>query len=579
MTTIQSVAYEASTPLPQEDLSFYGISEEKLGEGTFGSVYRMSSGVVLKLLTGDDDKPADGPIEREVAITLNLHHPNVVHIIDVVWIENDVGIILPLADMDLKMAIVANLFNKQQKTKIAYQLISGLAYCFCRDVLNRDIKPENILVFNPSDDSLHVEIADLGLARQFNCSTDGGVTRGMFTLWYRPPEVILGGQYNKLADIWALGCVLFQLFTGFPLYPGESPEKVLRLIYDDQGLSIDTFPGIVNYPEWPKISEQLSSVKKKYPDYSKNSLVKLHEKDEIDPEMLTIIIGMITPNPYQRPNPQSLLEFSYFNQYRRPDDQIPLICSCHDAMKTKEIYPILEYGKNTGEITMTVREIMFSWLFEIKIEYDLSFACLFLCYYLVDSFTIISSIQRKDYQMIGAVSLMIASGLLNTTELKLEDCAVMTDDAYSIEEFKATEKDILSDLDWNISVSTSLNFLVELSRFYPESVLRISTAVLTFSSIIGVMQGIPCLPSQLAAACTIIACRYKDVVFKHMILLEDADINKLVGGILEAMSVGTPVEPVDKWLQGTTIAEIARQANKTKLKTSLTSSTRSKSVA
>lgn len=107
-----------------------------------------------------------------------------------------------------------------------HQLLSGLEHCHNRCVLHRDIKGSNLLIGNDGV----LKIADFGLASFFDPNHKQPMTSRVVTLWYRPPELLLGAtDYGVGVDLWSAGCILAELLAGKPIMPGRT--EVTLLIY------------------------------------------------------------------------------------------------------------------------------------------------------------------------------------------------------------------------------------------------------------------------------------------------------------------------------------------------------------
>lgn len=105
-----------------------------------------------------------------------------------------------------------------------HQLLSGIEHCHKRRVLHRDIKGSNLLI----DDEGVLKIADFGLASFFDPDRRQRMTSRVVTLWYRPPELLLGAtEYGVGVDLWSAGCILAELLAGKPIMPGRNEVNMI----------------------------------------------------------------------------------------------------------------------------------------------------------------------------------------------------------------------------------------------------------------------------------------------------------------------------------------------------------------
>lgn len=140
--------------------------------------------------------------------------------------------------------------------------------------MHRDIKPENFLIApksvgavsdssNLASDSLILKLADFGLAKEMKRSSAGSHTEYVSTRWYRAPELVLRSQnYKESVDIFALGCIMAEMYLGRPLFPGTSEA--------DQLTRIVTVMGTPSNTDWPEGQQLASSKGISFPT-SKNS--------------------------------------------------------------------------------------------------------------------------------------------------------------------------------------------------------------------------------------------------------------------------------------------------------------------
>ena len=134
-----------------------------------------------------------------------------------------------------------------QVKKFTHQLLEGVRYCHSHRVLHRDLKPQNLLI----DKEGNLKLADFGLARAFGVPLRT-YTHEVVTLWYRSPEILLGGrQYSTGVDMWSVGCIFAEMSTRKPLFPGDSEIDEIFKIFRVLGTPTEEdWPGVTSFPDF-----------------------------------------------------------------------------------------------------------------------------------------------------------------------------------------------------------------------------------------------------------------------------------------------------------------------------------------
>uniref|UniRef100_G1R1S8 cyclin-dependent kinase n=1 Tax=Nomascus leucogenys TaxID=61853 RepID=G1R1S8_NOMLE len=225
------------------------IKLEKLGEGTYATVYKGRSKltenlVALKEIRLEHEEGAPCTAIREVSLLKDLKHANIVTLHDIVHTDKSLTLVFEYLDKDLKqyMDDCGNIMSMHNVKLFLYQILRGLAYCHRRKVLHRDLKPQNLLINEKGE----LKLADFGLARAKSVPTKT-YSNEVVTLWYRPPDVLLGSsEYSTQIDMWGVGCIFFEMASGRPLFPGSTVEDELHLIFRLLGNRRNLFPVILH---------------------------------------------------------------------------------------------------------------------------------------------------------------------------------------------------------------------------------------------------------------------------------------------------------------------------------------------
>ncbi|KAL8478483.1 hypothetical protein ACS0TY_030396 [Phlomoides rotata] len=211
---------------------------DKIGQGTYSNVYKakdLITGkvVALKKVRFDNLEPeAVKFMAREILVLRKLDHPNVIKLegLAISRMSSSLYLVFEYMEHDLAglSAVQSVKFTEPQIKCYMKQLLSGLEHCHNNGALHRDIKSSNLLIDNEGI----LRIADFGLASFFDPECKRPMTSRVVTLWYRPPELLLGAtHYSVGVDLWSAGCILAELFAGKPILRGRTEVEQLHKIF------------------------------------------------------------------------------------------------------------------------------------------------------------------------------------------------------------------------------------------------------------------------------------------------------------------------------------------------------------
>lgn len=270
--------------------------------------------MALKEIHLDSEEGTPSTAIREISLMKELKHENIVSLHDVIHTENKLMLVFEYMDKDLKKYMDTNgdrgALNPITIKSFMHQLLQGINFCHTNRVLHRDLKPQNLLINSKGQ----LKLGDFGLARAFGIPVNT-FSNEVVTLWYRAPDVLLGSRnYNTSIDIWSAGCIMAEMYTGRPLFPGTTNEDQLVRIFRIMGTPSErTWPGISNYTEY----------KQSFQMFATQDLRTI--LPQIDPNGIDLLQKMLQLRPELRISAQDALQHQWFNdiaQIRR-HQQIP----------------------------------------------------------------------------------------------------------------------------------------------------------------------------------------------------------------------------------------------------------------
>lgn len=290
--------------------------ESVVGAGTYGKVFKAihiytRDQVALKRIRMEGER--DGfPITavREIRLLQHLRHKHVVALQEVMVEKNEAYMVFEYLSHDLTGLINHPTFKltAAHKKDLARQMFEGLDFLHRRGVLHRDIKAANILVSSTGQ----LKYADFGLARFYTKSRQLDYTNRVITIWYRPPELLLGEtQYGPAIDIWSACCVFMEMFTRKAVFPGEGGElSQLERVYNMLGTPSRT--------EWPRIAD-LPWYELMQPTQQRR--VRQFEevlKDVLSEQAMEMARWCFAYDPATRPSAEEVLRHPYFTSEDPP---------------------------------------------------------------------------------------------------------------------------------------------------------------------------------------------------------------------------------------------------------------------
>lgn len=280
----------------------------KLGDGTYGSVVkgidsRTGEEVAIKKLKRKFHSWEECVALREVQSLRNLCHPHVVQIREVIR-EDDSSLYFVFEFMqdgnlyDLIKSRNGISFPPSEIRKILSQVLKGVSFMHSRGIFHRDIKPENLLMRRGT-----CKVADFGLAKEVRSLPP--FTEYVSTRWYRAPEVLLRApRYNAPIDLFAIGCVMAEMYNLHPLFPGETEI--------DQVIKIFGVLGTPTMESWLEGVQLSMKMNLRFLQAPLKGIPLQNIISNTSPQSVALLGDLLKLDPVKRVTATKALEYSYF---------------------------------------------------------------------------------------------------------------------------------------------------------------------------------------------------------------------------------------------------------------------------
>ena len=401
---------------------------KELGSGTFGEVWIAvdsdDSSVAIKFMNASRYEGYDDSVLNEIAYPLSLNHPNIVKYHAILGPEpietipqleieatSVIGVTMDTADGNLHSLIKNNkkLLDKNFEA-IAFQLANAVAYITSHNIIHRDLKPENILYRGcPLTSQIKVTIIDFGAAISGECYYDSKASV-VYTLPYRPPEVGLqqefpAAYYTSKADVWALGCIFYEMYTG-------------KLLFDPEQNKIDILLSTIFSSLGPPAKSSKSDFSDYYRLWSEKTTEKVVKKrnplnsiKSANPDLYDLLKGMLKVDPKKRMSIFDVCNHRFFRTITTtiaPSPKIPCIRRSDIFDRDLSFNRFAESSKDTAT-TPSNTKLLFGWLLSVFRDIIVGpKSSYFSAIQLFCRFAVDEKITREVLQLYGVVALITA---------------------------------------------------------------------------------------------------------------------------------------------------------------------------
>ncbi|XP_076469740.1 mitogen-activated protein kinase 14-like [Babylonia areolata] len=248
---------------------------------------------------------------RELRMLKHMNHENVINLLDCFTPNkgidefSDVYMVTPLMGADLNNIFKTQRLSDDHVQFLVYQILRGLKYIHSAGIIHRDLKPSNIAV----NEDCELKILDFGLARHAEDEMTGYVA----TRWYRAPEIMLNWmKYNNTVDIWSVGCIMAEMISGKPLFPGTDHIDQLTRILQLVGSPDDHLFDKISSEDAKKFIRSMPIMRKR--DFKELFVTAT-------PEAVDLLERMLDLDTERRISATEALAHPYLRQYADPLDE------------------------------------------------------------------------------------------------------------------------------------------------------------------------------------------------------------------------------------------------------------------
>ncbi|EPY32560.1 map-kinase like proteinue [Angomonas deanei] len=259
----------------------------------------------------------------------------------------DLYLVFEIVETDLAVVLKKKIVQDIHRKYLSYQIIKVVAQLHAKHIIHRDLKPSNILI----NDDCTIKLADFGLARTFIPKEDNPLepttelTDHIATRWYRSPEILVRStHYTTSMDMWAVGCIVAELFTGQPLFAGNSSAHQFGIVMKATvgKATAQDLQSLRSSMGLNKVWDLIASLPSDTPTETVTDIMY-----DCDPDAVDLVNHLIVFNPKKRLTALEALKHPYVSEFVTEEDfatierQVPIALPLLDEKE----YDAKEYEK------------------------------------------------------------------------------------------------------------------------------------------------------------------------------------------------------------------------------------------
>ncbi|DBA04888.1 TPA: hypothetical protein N0F65_006890 [Lagenidium giganteum] len=536
LTSRQSLCRALSSTLPDGSVNW--LNFQNLGiknKGTEGTCFRCcqrSTGKILAMKKARVFPKGEGVpyyMLRELAVLKGIHHDHIASLEMISLARDELHVFFPYVDKTLHEIINptgdpngGRVLPERVIRRLLHQLLDAIAYCHRRGVLHRNLKPKHLLIKTSENECLDdavLQISDFALVRATGIPRRT-YTMEVVTLWYRPPEILMGVRgYSAAVDIWSVGCIFAEMAQGKPLFTGISEIDQLFQIFSKLSTpTAESWPGFTSLPNYHF----------EFPNWKRRPLQRLFPN--ISDLGLDLMSKLLIYNPDQRISAEDALRHPYFSdntpEYPLLAPTIPMkdmdyvmqrmrnsstpehveLFHAYLRQTERDSWKEIKYLSRQKTLRPAHRSMLVDWLIEVVDVFEMCLRTAFLAVNYTDRFLDIVMVKKTRFQLLGATCLHVASKCEDVSYIGVEDLAMCADNVYTSAEVLKMEEKLLNTLNFTLSVPTALDFLNIYERMIPP--IQKKTSMLAHYLLelaLQEYQFLKFLPSVVATCCLSLA--------------------------------------------------------------------------